>query len=323
MAIVCVWGLVIMPIVRGVGYLARSPRIARQRTRAIGVTSGLALAAFILLGALPFPHHFRAPGIVEAEQWSEVAAPASGYLREIRQPSGASVHAGDPLVVLENRELELDFQAADADARACRIALDRAVTGRPQEIRALEDHLAALNQRLAYLEQQQRNLTITAPHDGVWAAGELEQLRGSWLHRGMTIGKVLDQRQFEFSAVVPQTEAASLFSQTITRAEVRLAGAEDEALPVGHMRMIPANQEHLPSAAVGWLGGGDIPVASTDPKGLRPQESFFELRGQLQGPPAALRHGCSGKIRFTLPPEPLLRQWERKLRQLFQRQFQD
>jgi putative peptide zinc metalloprotease protein len=36
----------------------------------------------------------------------------------------------------------------------------------------------------------------------------------------------------------------------------------------------------------------------------------------------ALFHGRSGKIRYSLTPQPLLRQWVRKLRQLLQQRYQ-
>jgi hypothetical protein len=37
---------------------------------------------------------------------------------------------------------------------------------------------------------------------------------------------------------------------------------------------------------------------------------------------ASLYHGRSGRVRFKLPPEPLLRQGYRKLRQLLQERYQ-
>jgi putative peptide zinc metalloprotease protein len=52
-------------------------------------------------------------------------------------------------------------------------------------------------------------------------------------------------------------------------------------------------------------------------------EPFYEVRlGIAAGTQAALYHGRSGKVRFRLAPEPLLRQWYRKLRQLLQQRYQ-
>ena len=45
-------------------YLAASPQLDRVRPRAVGVTAGLAVVLIILLGIVPFPYSFRAPGVV-------------------------------------------------------------------------------------------------------------------------------------------------------------------------------------------------------------------------------------------------------------------
>jgi len=78
----------------------------------------------------------------------------------------------------------------------------------------------------------------------------------------------------------------------------------------------------LPSAALGWHGGGEVPVSLNDPSGTRAAEPFFELLATIAPTTdAAILHGRSGKIRFDLPPEPLLHQWFRKLRQVLQKHY--
>jgi putative peptide zinc metalloprotease protein len=94
-------------------------------------------------------------------------------------------------------------------------------------------------------------------------------------------------------------------------------------LTASNLKMIPAEHRTLPSAALGWAGGGTIPVAADDPDGRHTLEPFFEVRADL-APNAAvtLLQGHSGTIRFDLPPEPLLPRWIRQLRQLLQKRYQ-
>ncbi len=319
----CFFGWMVRPVWKFAGYLARSPRLARHRQRAVLVSLGGAAACLAVLALVPAPSHFRAPGIVQAERASELFAGVSGYLKKVRVQSGQRVRAGDVLVELFNHELTLGLAGAEAETRACRAALDRAVESRAAEIRALEDRLAALEKRVTHLRGQHELLTLRAPHDGTWASPHLDRMRGSWLARGSALGELLDDAHFEFSAVVPQTEAANLFTRTILRTEVRLLGQASRTLAVDSQRVVPADQKRLPSAALGWRSGGELEISATDPHGLKAQESFFELRGRLvPAPGTPLRHGCSGTIRFTLAPEPLLAQWQRKLRQILQRRFQ-
>ena len=75
-----------------------------------------------------------------------------------------------------------------------------------------------------------------------------------------------------------------------------------------------------------------------DPSGVRAAQPFYEVRLQIAAdlpagdpraadplpadPPAAVFHGQSGRAKFRLPPQPLLRQGIRSLQQLIQERYQ-
>jgi len=146
---------------------------------------------------------------------------------------------------------------------------------------------------------------------------------GSWLARGSAIGNIVNHSTFRFSAVVSQDEAADLFVDKIRKAEVRLFGQGGKNLDVAHLLIIPFQQEKLPSAALGWRGGGEVPVSVTDETGLQAAEPFFQIYATVKPAAGALLfHGRSGKLRFSLNPKPLLLQWGHKFRQLLQRRYQ-
>jgi putative peptide zinc metalloprotease protein len=87
---------------------------------------------------------------------------------------------------------------------------------------------------------------------------------------------------------------------------------------------VPGGQEILPSAALGWGAGGEVPVAVEDnSQGNKTKEPFFEVRGDIAANEGvAFLDGRSGKIRFQLPPEPLLPRWMRSLWQLLQKRYE-
>ena len=58
-------GFFVMPLYKGISYLLAGPRIEQVRTRAWLVTGGVVAALVVLLGIIPFPNHFRAPGVVK------------------------------------------------------------------------------------------------------------------------------------------------------------------------------------------------------------------------------------------------------------------
>jgi putative peptide zinc metalloprotease protein len=137
------------------------------------------------------------------------------------------------------------------------------------------------------------------------------------------VGEIVDNRSFQFSAVVSQDEAADLFVGEIKRAEVRIFGQGGKNLEVTDYRIIPFEQKRLPSAALGWLGGGEVPVSVADESGLETTEPFFQIYGDLTPDERVhFLHGRSGKLRFTMNPKPLLFQWAHSFRQLIQKRYQ-
>ena len=80
----------------------------------------------------------------------------------------------------------------------------------------------------------------------------------------------------------------------------------------------------LPSPALGWAAGGEVPVMMNDDKqGNKAAEPFFEVQVEIPDESAAvaLLHGRTGKIRFDLESEPLLPRWLRRLWQLLQKRY--
>lgn len=146
---------------------------------------------------------------------------------------------------------------------------------------------------------------------------------GTWIPRGSFVGEIVNRDAFRFSAVVSQDEASNLFVGQITKVEVRLYGQGGKNLEVRDYEIIPFQHEKLPSAALGWRGGGEVPVSLQDDSGLEAAEPFFQIYANLEpSPEVAFVHGRSGKLRFSLRLEPLLTQWARKFRQLLQKRYQ-
>jgi putative peptide zinc metalloprotease protein len=79
----------------------------------------------------------------------------------------------------------------------------------------------------------------------------------------------------------------------------------------------------LSTPALGWAGGGPIPVDSSDSQGLRTSEPFFRVECDVPiVDQLAMVHGRTGKIRFRIDDEPLLSRWLRRFRQLLQKRYQ-
>ena len=319
---VCIVSWVIVPSSRFIRYLVSSPRLDRARPRAVTVSTAVATAVVALLYLVPYPDRFRAPGILEAQDLSQVIAEASGYVREIRQRSGTAVTRGQLLVRLGNRDLDHDIAAIQARLVETKSRLLQALEQEPADVRPMEKRLTVIQKQLTQRLYEKEALAITAAHNGVWVSPDLHEMRGVWVERGTPLGQIVSAQTFVFAAVVTQAEATRLFADTIRRADIRMHGAARIALPAESRNIIPAEETVLPSAALGWLGGGEVAIDTSDPSGRKTAEPFFEVRTSVRPTPGlTFYHGRSGRIRFELAPRPLLLQWYRKLRQLLQRRY--
>jgi putative peptide zinc metalloprotease protein len=323
MALICVvsWGVV--PFFKLVTYLASNSLLAKTRVRAVVACVGCFVVIAGFLALCPFPNRFRAPGVMEAIQYVRVVNDAPGYVRRIRVPSGVEVREGTPLIELADRELDLEVAATKAQRNEALAMQLRALRMEQVDRQPIQKRLETIESKLRNLEMQKASLLVRARQPGIWVAPNIQDLVGSWLQRGSVIGEIVNRQAFRFSAVVSQDEASELFTGKIEKAEVRIHGQGDRNLKVVEYQIIPFQQQKLPSAALGWSGGGEVAVSAKDETGRKAAEPFFQIYAVIQSAPGVLLlHGRSGKLRFTLDPKPLLFQWAHLFRQLLQKRYQ-
>jgi putative peptide zinc metalloprotease protein len=322
MAVGCLFSWVVKPIFNGIRYLAFSPRLAGNRGHAVAMCAGAAAVLVALLQVIPVSEHFRAPGVLEAVEHSIVSSEVNGRVAEIVAISGSEVKRGQPLVELVDPELPLQVAGITAQLEEARAMRQRAMDQSIAELKAIDGRIEATEKQLRRFQEQQAALIVRAPHDGLWIGPELDHYRGTWLARGTELGQVVNPKAFRFSAVVSENDASRLFEGQIRSAEVRLNGQAGIPLRVQEQRIIQAEQEVLPSAALGWKSGGEIAVAGTDQAGVKTREPFFAVQALVEPRHGVeLLHGGSGKIRFEMPPQPLLGQWVRRAMQLLQKRY--
>jgi putative peptide zinc metalloprotease protein len=148
---------------------------------------------------------------------------------------------------------------------------------------------------------------------------------GSWVGQGTELGHVLDSRSgYQFVAVITQERAQDLFGVTLGAMQVRLRGQAQTSLAADQLTVLPYQRGTLPSAALGWLGGGELPVANDDKRGEKAGEEFYEVRLQLQESPdpVELVHGLKGALRIELPERSIYQRVGQSLRQLMQKRYQ-
>jgi hypothetical protein len=230
------------------------------------------------------------------------------------------VASGQALLKLRSPELDLEIAHSRAKLAETEAMILRAMVETNADIRPLQSRMVSITNRLAKLAVDEAALTVRARQDGIWVAPGIEEFAGRMLERGSPLGLLVNPNGYEFVATVEQADADSAFVKPARSAQVRFKGQGGISLPVGRWRIVPGAQKNLPSPALGWAAGGEVPVAQNEP--AKSTEAFFEVVADLpQTSEVAILNGRSGKIRFDLEPEPLLQRWARRLFQLLQKRY--
>jgi putative peptide zinc metalloprotease protein len=323
MAVVCAVSWILIPSIRLVRYLATSPRLDRSRLRAITVCFVAIAGTLSLLYFVPFPSSFKAPGIVKAFEYTVVVNKIGGSVERVVASPGTRVKPGDPLVHLRNDELDYKIEEARATLREALANRMRALLSNQADLKPINSLIDSINKNIDRLSKEREELVVIAETEGIWVASNIEDYVGMWVLRGTPLGQLVNDQTFYFASVVSQKDAFRVFSDEIHSSEVKLVGQSEITIPVFDYVMIPAEQTELPSVALGFGAGGELAIDISDTSGTIAAEPFYEVRLEIvQETEAELFHGRSGRVKFLLSPEPLLKQWGRQLWQLLQRRYQ-
>ena len=221
----------------------------------------IAVMCVAVLLYVPWPFTNTAPGVIEFTSRSVVRSESAGFVMRVLVQEGDVVITGQPLIELQNQELEREMHDLE-------LAIEQS---RLRERLAVEQHDTATGQ----IEQQQRDslqrrvaerfgqverLTLRAPLAGVVSSRQLATLLGSFVPAGAELLSIGDPSQREFVATVPQEDLAIVQSSVEQPVVVHLHGRGDV---LGRLQRIhpraSTTPEHLCLCAP---FGGLLPVQS-------------------------------------------------------------
>ena len=311
--------VLLMPTWRTLHSVLAAAPAAVYGWRARAVLGGAAALAALVVFVLPLPFHTAAWGVVWMPEHARVRAQTDGFVSGFAVPDGEQVLAGqllltlaDPALIAQRETLaselgQLRSERFDLLLRDAFKALNL-----QQEIERVLGELRRADERISQLRVRSQSAgTLVMPRQ--------EDLQGSYVRRGTTLGFVLDRGEVGVRAAVPERDAA-LIRQSQVGVEVRLAEAFRETLSAALVRDVPAAGFELPGAALGDRGGGPFATDPGDKEGLRSLEPVvlidLFLRDRILE-----RVGGRVWVQFDHGAQPLAVQTYRRLRQLFLRHF--
>ncbi len=321
--LLAIWALIamaVLPIVRGLRHVLASPRLRKERRRAVTVTFGSIGAALFLALAVPLPYHTDAEGVVWLSEQAMVRAKASGFVEGFLARPGSRVVSGDAVVRTFDPALQAQLRVSEAKvdeleaAYASEFVADRA---RAQIVR---EKLDAARAALARAEERAGEAIIRVQADGVFLVPQPGDLPGRYFRKGELVGYVIGNEAPLVRVVVPQ-DAVDPVRLATDRILVRLTDHLDAVAEGRIVRQVPAGEAYLPSKALAMEGGGQIATDPRDSTGPKALERMFQFDVALTGAPRLGVFGERAYVRFEHGAEPLALRWYRDVRRLFLSRF--
>lgn len=331
--IIATWSIIswaVIPTVKFLHWLITSSALYEHRLRACSITFVLAAVAMIGVGYIKVPEHRSAQGVIESINSSDVIISTDGFITSVHAQRGDKVTKGQLLLVMDNAEYHA--KEAQLKAQLDHLFVERRVALATDQIklRTVDAKIKPMQQELAEIKRRLLELEVRAPLSGVIVGQINFNLVGVYLQRGKTIGRIQDLDHLRVTAMVDQTTSDFAFVDQIDAVELRTAGRIENILPSHVLYRSQKGRQELPHPALGYSGGGKIPLDPKDQYGMTSMRPLFEMWLDLphaaatEAKPITPLPGQRVYVRFTLKNKrPLLFQWAHSARQILRDRLPD
>jgi putative peptide zinc metalloprotease protein len=310
----------IMPLVKGVKFVASDSRLKDRRRRAVGVCAAVSAVILIAVLVVPVPYATIAQGVVWAPERAALRASAEGLVTEVLSLPNSRVTAGKALIRAEDPELGGRIAVLEAQLRELRLRLDSIKLVDLIQAEMLRDQIVNAEAARDLLRERHKGLTLRANWDGRFIVPRAADLPGRYVNQGELLGYLVEDGDTVVRVVVPQADIDMVRHRT-RKVEVRLSWSLKEILPATVKREVPSAVDDLPSMALSTQGGGDVAVDSSNPEAPRALERIFQFDLGLKHKIPENFIGGRVYVRFDHGNEAVASRMFRSLRRLFLSHF--
>jgi len=319
MALWSIWGSFLQPLWRGWQHMQQSPELGPRRAQARLRVLALIILAAAGMAVVPVPFHVVHQGVLWMPDAAMVRAQADGHVMRVLRVGGQPVGSGEALLQLDNPSLLADAQVAAAALAQAQASLRQAQMLHPEQVPGLQQVVTVREARWQERQARLDGLQVRAGLGGHWFPAVVTDWQGRHVRRGEVLGHVVNGPARLVRVAVTQEDMA-LVGDRLEGIEVRQTGAaaaQVAPMAAGLPRLLPGGEQGLVSAALGTLGGGEIPVDPAAGEGRRPLRRVFDLELPLSNPAEGAAYGSRVDVRFDLGELPLWWQWALRARQVF------
>ncbi|MEQ9640779.1 MAG: hypothetical protein RIM84_12210 [Alphaproteobacteria bacterium] len=268
-------GQLVYPAVTGAWRLFGEARAEGRMRRLVLVASTCFVATAVFL-ATPMPHSTIAQGLVMVPQETLLRASTDGVVVAVLQRNGVAVRAAEPVLQMANPQLTGQLAVLTAKLRELGARQQLAAESDRQRAATLAEERTTLESEIADLRQTLAGLLVRSRIVGVLTLPRADDLPGRVIRKGDVLGFVTGVRNLEVHAVVDQSAIARIRADT-RAVEVFPDTHVGKPIAAKLIRTIPVATDILPSARLGSLRGGAIPVDVRDSDGTTALSDVFRV----------------------------------------------
>lgn len=318
-----IWSLVtavVMPLAKGVRYLAADPSIDLIRGQVVMKAGTILSVVFALLFVLPLPHSTVAYAVLEPAEGGLLRVQGRGFVDRVLVTDGQDVHKGDPVMALSDPLLTQERRQAEAERDDAVERLGATPLSDQNGRQLWQEQVSYADAKLTDLTTRENDLIVLAGASGRVYVPDASDLPGRFVKQGDVVAVVLSAGPTRWRAAVPATEAP--FVDAGNR-EIQLVPRPGHGMTLRASVLLRAPEvtTQLPSFALTTKGGGTLLAdpSSESPVSLEPVVNY--VLEAAQDPGFALPQGARARVRFVHDSSPIGPRMWRAIERTFLRQF--
>ncbi|MGD8476895.1 MAG: HlyD family efflux transporter periplasmic adaptor subunit [Burkholderiales bacterium] len=250
----------------------------------------LVIGAAALIGFLSFgvgEYRVSANTTVEGVVQRAVSAPFNGYVADAPYRAGDLVRGGEPIVLLDDRELRLERIKLVSQREQYRRQYRQAMAKHERaEVEIVGAQIQQAQAQLALVEEQLSRASLVAPFDGYIVTGDLSQNLGSPVERGQVLFEVAPLDGFRVVLEVDERDIADV--SVGQRGQLAVASMPNQRFDFTVSKITPVNE-------------------------AKDGRNYFRVEAQLEGNVDRLRPGMEGVGKINIEERKLIWIWTRSL----------
>lgn len=315
-----IWSLVtaiVLPIAKGLRYLALDPSIDLERGRIALRVAVIALLTFGALFVLPVPHVTVADAVLDPAEGGLLRVQGRGVVEQVLVTDGQEVKPGDPVALLSDPFLSLERLLAEAE-RADAVGRFGALPLSDRNGRKLwQEQIAYAEAKLEDLTLREDRLTVRATAAGRIYVPDSAALPGRFVLQGDVLAAILSPGPTHWRVAIPATEAQ--WVDGVNNAiELMPRTTSDLTLDAHIVQRAPEVTTTLPSFALTNKAGGALLAdpEQQSPVSLEPVVNYVLA---VDADAGMLTQGARAIVRFRHDPMPIGPRLWRALERTFMR----